>query len=738
MDKITEQYKIINGNSLEVLDTFEENSVDAIITDPPYELGFMGKSWDASGIAYNVELWKKALRVLKPGGYLLAFGGTRTFHRIACAIEDAGFEIRDCIMWLYGCLSEDTEVLTKNGFKRFHKITEDDIIRIYDIKNRIFKWEKPKRWFVYKVDKDTCYHIKSRFTDQIVSKNHRCLIEQNGKLIFRFAEELCGMERVPFLSYNIPYLQKSEGNVLFSELLWQGEDLASELLCERQRKKEFQEEYENGQESSLERRNNLSKKERELCFSKYQVCKVSARVYDNGEKRWLCNGTSTFSSASNKETIIENGMCSSYQPQCGGQSSREFNVVCNEQRTQTLRKWKTYKTTLAKIEPIEYSGILFCPNVSTGCFVARRNGKVFITGNSGFPKSHNIGLDIDKLQGCPDRGHRIAVANRFHPDGTLEPNGENLPKYEGKTEEGKKWDGWGTCLKPAYEPIIMARKPIEETVAKNCLKYGVGGLNIDACRIPLKGDETIATNVAFKEQKQSEGWGTKRCITEQTEQGRFPANIIHDGSEETTKGMPIGGQNGSIAKPYDINNRVYGEYGQCNTFEAYQDNGSAARYFYCAKASSKDRDEGLNGFDVVNTGELQGGRKDGTAGSIMKNADGSTRVNPYAGTGAPKKNIHPTVKPTELMQYLVRLVAPKGATILDIFNGSGSTGKAVAFENREREMNYSYIGIELDPEYCKISEARIDYVLNKYKYDILDEQEDNKKKGQMSLFDDFE
>ena len=95
-------FRVINGNSLDVLLTLEENSIDAIITDPPYELGFMGKKWDATGIAYNVEVWKRALRVLKPGGYLLAFGGSRTFHRIACAIEDAGFEIRDTIMWLYG------------------------------------------------------------------------------------------------------------------------------------------------------------------------------------------------------------------------------------------------------------------------------------------------------------------------------------------------------------------------------------------------------------------------------------------------------------------------------------------------------------------------------------------------------------------------------------------------------------------------------------------------------------
>lgn len=97
-----ERYKIINGDSLVELDKLEDSSIDACITDPPYELGFMGKKWDATGIAYNVDLWKKVYRVMKSGGYLLAFGGTRTYHRMACAIEDAGFEIRDTIMWLYG------------------------------------------------------------------------------------------------------------------------------------------------------------------------------------------------------------------------------------------------------------------------------------------------------------------------------------------------------------------------------------------------------------------------------------------------------------------------------------------------------------------------------------------------------------------------------------------------------------------------------------------------------------
>ena len=160
-------YKLYNGNMLEMLDVIEPNSIDAIVTDPPYELGFMSKSWDSSGIAFQKETWEKCLKVLKPGGYLLAFGGSRTSHRIACAIEDAGFEIRDTIMWLYGCLSEDTEVLTQQGFKQFHKITNDDKIRVYDIKARIYKWETPQRWSVYKTEQDTCYRIKSESTERL-------------------------------------------------------------------------------------------------------------------------------------------------------------------------------------------------------------------------------------------------------------------------------------------------------------------------------------------------------------------------------------------------------------------------------------------------------------------------------------------------------------------------------------------------------------------------------------------
>lgn len=137
-------YKLYQGNMLDMLEEIELNSIDSIVTDPPYELNFMGKGWDNAGISFQKETWQKCFDVLKPGGYLLAFGGSRTFHRIACAIEDAGFEIRDTIMWLYGCLSEDTEVLTRRGFKNFFEITEEDEIRVYDIESGIYKWEKPQ------------------------------------------------------------------------------------------------------------------------------------------------------------------------------------------------------------------------------------------------------------------------------------------------------------------------------------------------------------------------------------------------------------------------------------------------------------------------------------------------------------------------------------------------------------------------------------------------------------------
>lgn len=393
---------IINDSMLNLDKYIKPNTIDSIITDPPYELNFMGKGWDNAGVSFNKETWKKCYDVLKPGGYLLAFGGSRTYHRIACAIEDAGFEIRDCIMWLYG---------------------------------------------------------------------------------------------------------------------------------------------------------------------------------------------------------------------------------------------------------------------------------------SGFPKSMNIGLAIDKKKGVESK-----VVGRIKGAGSVGKNRVgnqtfvSKNQYEDGTHDIKQaqneWGGWGSALKPAFEPIIVARKPFKGSLVDNVLEYGVGGLNIDECRV---GDEVISIHNAPKGTFAGGEYGRGSDTSFYREsQGRFPANVIltYDDTdfEEVCGGFP-----NTKSKESLPNNEK--SITNSDIFNAskwvhksgyhYGDEGSAARYFYCAKASKKDRDEGLDGKIPI------------------------------------RKNIHPTVKPTTLMQYLVRLVTPKGGTILDPFMGSGSTIKAIAYENKERNANYNFIGFEMNQEYFKIAYSRI-------------------------------
>lgn len=407
-----DSYKIYNGDMLDMLQVIKPESIDAIVCDPPYELGFMNKSWDSTGIAFKKETWQNCFEVLKPGGYLLAFGGSRTYHRIACAIEDAGFEIRDCVMYLYG---------------------------------------------------------------------------------------------------------------------------------------------------------------------------------------------------------------------------------------------------------------------------------------TGFPKSCNIGLAIDKKNGVDNRTGNI------RSDGV---NNQNIcydfkamkPKFEERIAQNE-WQGWGTCLKPAYEPIIVARKPFKGSVVDNIIKYRVGGINIDGCKI---GNEK-RTQFSGKSNGRIYSEYSQKNAHFETVEGRFPANVITDGSEEVAKGMP-------------------------NTTSTPIAEESAMRYFYSAKASKKDRDEGLDAFEERKT----------TDGCIRANVETARK---FGANSALRKNIHPTCKPTELMQYLVRLVSPKGATILDPFMGSGSTGKAVMFENRERDANYKFIGIELTDEYLPIAQARIEYARDKFKYDL---EQEKVTKGKQNIFDFME
>jgi site-specific DNA-methyltransferase (adenine-specific) len=392
-----------------------DNSVDSIVTDPPYELGFMGKSWDASGIAFNIEVWQEALRVIKPGGHLIAFSGSRTYHRMAVAIEDAGFQIRDQIMWVYG---------------------------------------------------------------------------------------------------------------------------------------------------------------------------------------------------------------------------------------------------------------------------------------SGFPKSHNISKALDKDAGIW-RGKAGAVTTS---NGAMSgPNYERTPMEPPFTDEAQQWDGWGTALKPAHEPMVLARKPLEGTVANNVLTFGTGGLNIDGTRVGSEGGTSLEGVEPTPRSGNENVYGVYENMSfgKPVEGlGRFPANFIHDGSDEVVALFPDTKSPATYTRKSDgfgSGSYVIGETAGTESLN-YGDSGSAARFFYCAKASKRDRNEGLDGFEAKRDHD---GRKDGGVGGD----------NPRNRTNNAKLNHHPTVKPTTLMQYLVRLVTPPNGIVLDPFMGSGSTGKACAYEG------FDFIGIDQSAEYVAISQARIDFAL---------------------------
>jgi site-specific DNA-methyltransferase (adenine-specific) len=413
--------QIFHGLCEEVLKEFADNSFDSIVTDPPYGISFMGKKWDYE--VPSVEIWRECLRVLKPGGYLLSFAGTRTQHRMACNIEDAGFEIRDMIAWVYG---------------------------------------------------------------------------------------------------------------------------------------------------------------------------------------------------------------------------------------------------------------------------------------SGFPKSLNIGKAVDKIQGNERSvvGHSPYEGRRPNKFGGKENGdicyGDYKAQPEMLVDKGTSdFEGWGTALKPALEPITVARKPLEKglSVAENCLKWGTGGININGCRIEVADDDRHEYGVSGDENpKKSPAYGEYgRVAYLQHEQGRFPSNFIHDGSQEVLGLFPI--NKSTIDKSNHAGRKGTSTFAGNEQVERIQrgDSGSAARFFYCAKASKQDRDEGLESRELQAMNDLD---KMGGSKCTMKTGSGNERNCSY-------KNNHPTVKPTNLMRYLCRLVTPPKGIILDPFCGSGSTGKAAILEG------FSFVGIDREIESVRLAEARI-------------------------------
>ena len=511
-----ESYKLYHGNMLDMLEVIEPETIDSIVTDPPYELNFMGKGWDNSGIAFQPNTWKKCYEVLKPGGYLLAFGGSRTFHRIACAIEDAGFEIRDTIMWLYGSGFPKSMDISKQIDKRADN--NDEVIKA---KEELGKWLKEKRG--NRPQKEISKYFPSK----------------TGGLTGCVANWEKG--------YNLPTW---EIWVKLKDIL--GLDDRYDYLIEG-------------------RPSNYIEAEREVIGTK-----------------------------------------------------------------------------------------------QSGCFNSQEKDRYTI----GSSKSLEVDITIPS------------------------------------TELGKKWQGWGTALKPSFEPIIVARKPFKGSLVDNVIENGVGGINIDECRVGNNNNEKLTRKLYSNPSWKNSSIAGQGSIDDTADRlGRFPANTIltYDETDfnEVCGGFP--NSKGASSQNNYSNGHIYrGQSLQesktsLNGYrEWYNDNGSASRYFYCAKASKKDRDEGLDEF---NQEKVNDGRQTPIDNAFQR---GETL----------RKNTHPTVKPTELMQYLVRLVTPNGGVILDPFNGSGSTGKAVMYENYEKKKNYKYIGIELTEEYLPISKARIEYVCN--------------------------
>jgi len=293
---------------------------------------------------------------------------------------------------------------------------------------------------------------------------------------------------------------------------------------------------------------------------------------------------------------------------------------------------------------------------------------------SGFPKSLNIGKVVDEIQ--KNEREIIAIERRYNePSGIVNiGQGERKPVNRKITKGNSEWEGWGTALKPAIEPIIVARKPLEKglSIAENCLKWGTGGLNIDGCRIETKAKSFL--DKGRKKTGTTLNWSNtdrKECFYN-GESGRFPADLITDGSEEAKRLFP---QN---------NSRFF--------YKARFSEDDFVPLFYCPKASKSERNMGLKGMPQKSIREEEGNPDNWDL------SEGKVRARMVT---KPQANFHPTVKPLALIEYLVKLITRKNQIVLDPFIGSGTTGIAC------KKLGRNYIGIEINDDYIKIAEKRI-------------------------------
>lgn len=524
--------RILIGDMRQRLRDLPEASVDSVVCDPPYHLlstvkrfgkvprtestmpksepharmsrGFMGQTWDGGDVAFQAETWAEVLRVLKPGGHLVAFSGTRTYHRMAVAIEDAGFEVRDMLSWLYGA-----------GFPKSYnidkKLGHDERCRCQS---------SPERDLRLVRESDVSSSLNTS--------------DQRGQVLFEGVPE-----------------QSSSGSMLRAEPE-EGPATRAQLF--------------------LEGRNNAQAPEGEL--QRGPICEGTGMGAADGSEGPLHNGAPAGDGADVRLPADTDGSGEPQGSQPGEQSSEQPGAMADERRSQAWGAWP----------------------LCDGC-------------------------------GKP-----------------------NIP------------EGYGSALKPACEPICLARKPLDGTILNNFLKWGTGAINVDGCRIAtddcLNGGGYDPNGTSRKDLADASSYALKPLNKAFVQpQGRWPANIIHDGSDEVLAGFPDS-EGSRIEKPCDRDFKAFagGGLGGARGPRGFADEGSAARFFYCAKATTEERGEG---------------------------------------------NTHPTVKPVALMRWLCRLVTPKGGTVLDPFMGSGSTGLAADAEQ------FNFIGCELSSDYAEIARQRL-------------------------------
>jgi DNA modification methylase len=719
------------GDCLEVMRTMPDCSVDAVVTDPPYGLSFMGKAWDYD--VPGVDVWREALRVLKPGGHLLAFAGTRTQHRMAVNIEDAGFEIRDMIAWVYGCLDDQTQYASPDGPRPYHRAMVGDPVLCYNAETKEYSYQPIQDVYVYDYA-DTAYRLVGDYGVQVVSRNHRCLVERSGAEVFITAEEAAREQqaRVPVLE-DLPELQQALSR-LHEGAGHTEQDLQQRLCCSTDRSRQLKPQADRAaqadegavcgvrrrnaqaelmaeahhgpdvqpamqrgvagpgveevrqqgaltveagigagadraddrtEQPGMERRAHLSQPQGRLCQPADQACPLSGSVDGDGTEGRLRDGASAAGCSGDRQAAHQGRSCASCQPRRNGQPAGESDAVRHQRSAQGVRAWSGHRTTVVRIEPFRYIGKVWCLKVPTGCFVAVRDGMAFPTGNSGFPKSLDVSKAIDKAAGAEREvvgvaGKSGSIRNSMAGDFV---GGEYMSTAPA-TPEAQQWDGWGTALKPALEPITVARKPLgERTVAANVLEHGTGALNVDGCRV---GSEDMSSQWDRTWNDNTGEMGSRypqsgRVPGKKVPPGRWPANLIHDGSDDVVGLFPQTAPSSDRPRKNSAaahnNTASMGKSAGDWITHGHNDNGgSAARFFYTAKASKDDRDKG---------------------------------------------NTHPTVKPTDLMAYLCRLVTPPGGIVLDPFMGSGTTGKAALSEG------FQFIGIEREPAYFAMAEHRM-------------------------------